>query len=407
MSDSSNILRNLAYIAVASCSLVMAGCGGSSSSSSDDQDPIVTPEPTPEPAPEPTPDPQPETLVYTGSEDDADLSDADLNAVAAEVIKATLASAMLESIDPYMDYMDYLGEDLAGDFGGYFISGPIGLSAAEALDLELSLVNAESGSGTFTIAGDCGGTSEFTYEESFANYAGEDEAIGYGEEFTNERSAVNTLTDDFCDDDFYVNGESPKFNGSAEFDGSMNFYFDGNEGGYYANMQGSAEMSVDITVAATGLDARYQAANSISMAMEDDDRAEPSVQNGSQEVISNERFTINGAVIERTFSLTASSMGPYEDQQLLGFDGSVFSVGYDSSSENEGYYEVNLDAYYSEYGLIYSYGEDLILCEDGSGFASGSIEFEDDESTVALITFTGCETAPVVTDESEPEVLEL
>ena len=114
---------------------------------------IVIQTPTPEPTPEPTPDPQPETLVYSGSEDYSDLSEADLDAVAAEVIKASFAAVALEVAEPYLDGMDDLISQLAGDFGGYFFGR--GLSSADALDLDMALVISGSDSGSETYAGTC------------------------------------------------------------------------------------------------------------------------------------------------------------------------------------------------------------------------------------------------------------
>ena len=114
----------------------------------------------------------------------------------------------------------------------------------------------------------------------------------------------------------------------------------------------------------------------------------------------NERFTINGSVIETTESYSYSYNGESSsssEQDLMAYDGSVFLLDYADAWMDEGDYGLELDAYYSEYGLIEAYGNGLSFCEDGSGFATGTIEFYDDESTAMLITFNGCGVAPSVT----------
>ena len=130
----------------------------------------------------------------------------------------------LEVAEPYLDGMDDLISQLAGDFGGYFFGR--GLSSADALDLDMALVISGSDSGSETYAGTCGGVTEFEYESVASEYSGYDEAIGYGEEYEESRTSSVTLTDDYCNDEYYVNDESPLLNGTASFNGEMDFYID-------------------------------------------------------------------------------------------------------------------------------------------------------------------------------------
>merc|ERR1712000_8611 len=239
-----------------------------------------------------------------------------LDAVAAEVIKASFAAVALEVAEPYLDGMDDLISQLAGDFGGYFFGR--GLSSADALDLDMALVISGSDSGSETYAGTCGGVTEFEYESVASEYSGYDEAIGYG-------------------DEYYVNDESPLLNGTASFNGEMDFYIDQGfdtpevDGGYYFRVSGSAEMAGDITVAATGFNGRYQFDASTTSGLLDDDRGETRTVSQQNTNAMNERFTINGSVIETTESYSYSYNGESSsssEQDLMAYDGSVFLLDY-------------------------------------------------------------------------------
>lgn len=399
MSDSTKIFRNLAYIAVASCSLVMAGCGGSSSSSSDDEDPIVTPQPTPEPTP--VEDPQPETLVYSGSTEDADLSEADLDDVAAEIIKASYAKTLIESSEDYMESLYGLMMVLAGE--------DMGPRSAAELDLTLEPVGSGTSSGTTSLASECGGTIDVVYEETFEEFAASDEEVGYGEEHRNTRVASGTLSDDFC---IYGEDDSDivEVAGAADFDGESSSYSDSGSGGYYYRNEDSSDVSADITLSAAGFAGRYQAEINQSYYSYNDNRDGYTNGNGNSSS-ANERLTINGQVVEVTSSYTydyaydgESGSSVTERQEIVGFDGSVFLIGDDNDfyEYEEGVYAFELEASYDGLGTIFAVGEDLTLCEDGSGFGGGSIIFgvEDPE---AEITFSGCGDNATVTVEAAEE----
>lgn len=383
----------------------MAGCGGGSSSSSGEPDVVVTPEPSPEPTPEPIVDPQPETLVFTGEDDDADLSEADLDVVAAEIIKLTYGRGLVETVQPYLAEMQFLEEELLGEDGGYYFQD-YSRRSTSALDLDLETVGQNTMSGSETRAGQCGGTAELSYESSVEQRYGEDSEVGAAWETLLTQDSNANFSEDYCVyDSFGDNENATVFTGTAEFAGNVSFYNDSDstEGGYdYGSFEVNAELIVDVTVSAEGLTGRYQQNKTNSGLEYADNRTDPSVYAGNGEQVDNKRLTINGQIVESSeIHLSSydseSEIESYTNDEILAYDGSVFLIHQLRGVSLEGgYLDLGLEASYTGYGVIFTDAQDLTFCADGSGFNTGTIEFWDAFSTAATITFNGCGVAPTV-----------
>ncbi|MAD44423.1 MAG: hypothetical protein CMH98_05410 [Oceanospirillaceae bacterium] len=371
--------KALAYLAVVSGSLILAGCGGDSSGSSSDSGL--------------------RTLVYSGETGDAEVTDENREAIAEQVGEFFYLQMLSQEIGPYtqsISYPDVLEqiEDEQSLYNIPFIRDfmMLGINRfadsvqpAAMLDLETESRDGYPIDETFTASdvGECGGTAEATViygEDEFESTGNDASGYQYG-------GSLNTSTsvtyDDYCEyvyADMRLLAETPAesatYNGSAsvEFSRSYNRDNDGEDSYYDETAEGT--MEGDFTVTVGEQEYRIRMDGELSYRTVDDERE--NIDTVSVDSTVNQQIRSGDSLVEFTMSFSGSDDIMPEPQVMITAGGPVYRFNIFDGG-----------VFLPDYGYIYFESSQLTLCEDGSGISSGSIRFGIDRPE-GEITFTGC-----------------
>ena len=282
-------------------------------------------------------------------------------------------------------------------------------SATDALDLDLELVAGASDSESVTVAGSCGGTFTAAKESSYEFSMAEEEGA-YGEDYTEDMTLNAEFSDDYCQSLSYYGGpgmlaeSAPQIGVSGHLEGeySESYYedYDGEDG--FERDEYSVKKSGDLTFTVEDESLRYQFDFSETNTYFDDERSETPSYGEDYEEINNELFTFRGQTLERTYKSTYvynETTETGDSEELIAFADSVFLVDYVAISRPD-YNVFDLSeggsVALSGVGYVYFEGDELTLCDDGSGFSAGTLMFGDYDDAYGTITFTGCDTAPTI-----------
>ena len=161
----------------------------------------------------------------------------------------------------------------------------------------------------------------------------------------------------------------------------------------------------------------YQFDHEYSYDYFEDDRTEPYPEGEEYSETVNTILTMNGLILEHTYTYLeeytydseSGSEYSYDSREIVVFEESVFlidDIDVDLSGEDQ--YEIDeADVALGEFGMVYFEAYNLTFCADGSGYATGTIEFGADyDELVGQIVLSGCgdNATLTVTDISVPPV---
>ncbi|UXD88387.1 hypothetical protein [Thalassolituus hydrocarboniclasticus] len=380
-----NWKQKSSWLAVAGASLVLAACGGDSSSS----DGLSL-----------------KPLAYNGVETPASITDNNYEAIAEETHNVVLA--MLAGND--------LQQFGAGPMGPMSVSKAVADIQAAALAAPAPTGEASGGeewSSTERVVldGECGGTVESEFTETEKSTYSEDfrsESSGVsGEDFSVEMSAVFRDYCTYMDDDvteIVINGKSSGgFSNSEKEDYAAQTRTADGQG----KVSGKLSVLVDgekFTVE-TASSSRYHADRTKVAIGEDSYRYEYNPDTFIDETYAVVQVSGSGVAGKYTYNETCE-VDPEDLSDIDCTDSTVINAGGLNYKIEGGIYSgsINATIYLPEYGSVgvSHAGSVPALCDDYSGFGSGGLSINSGDVT---ISYSGCAAEPVVTRGGVSEVM--
>ena len=360
----------VSYLAVATASLILAGCGGESDGVSV------------------------ETLNYTGSEVPAEITENNADAIGTAVKQVAAALLLGNGLN------EFTGSNMSGQraIGPYAVANvvknlpgqQVGNASVEvAMDGPSGEQIANGFEQTYTYSGDCGGsyTTSFKYRQSRSETASAD-VTETGEDISvNYKDLCNYL-----DDDMEL---SFVLNGSSEMKGTRTDRYE--------------SLPEDVSIQAPGSSSTKRTAQSQGELQAVIDNATYRIKALMQYTYVSESNNPEAFVNKRTAAYAVSGPGvggvynyvyecPYSgsctEYELTKIGSTVYKM--ENSYVYDGYVVID-DLYLPAHGIVNAESDGLVLCDNpAEGFSEGSVSVWDENDNTITITYLGCGLEPEI-----------